>query len=109
MTPEDLNSEIKLIFARACAEGLKAEAGSLMDLSSFDLKKTTATQYAAAFSSAFAFVAERFIEGPSSYDEMVVSALRSNPAADSQSGEGKSCPAPDDSLGNTPVSPEVGR
>ncbi|MNF93509.1 hypothetical protein D3C84_761880 [compost metagenome] len=91
MTPDDLNNEIKLIFARACADGLRAEAGGLMDLASFDLKKATATQYAAAFSSAFAYMSERFIEGPQSYDEAAASALalalapRSTSATDPQS------------------------
>lgn len=89
MNQEGMNNEIKLIFARACANGLQAEAKSLMNLESFDIKKATATQYAAAFSSAFAYVSERFIEGPQSYDQAAASALtqalRSTPATDPQS------------------------
>lgn len=92
MTQEELKQEIQLIFARSRADGLRAEADRLLSLDSFDLKKATATQYAAAFSSAFAYISERFTEGPSGYDEACAPALRSTPEAAPQASEASLCP-----------------
>ena len=60
MSPEDLSNEIKLIFARACAEGLKTEAAEILTIKDIDEKERTAKAYGEAFASAFIFVSRYF-------------------------------------------------
>ncbi|MFG0827869.1 hypothetical protein ACF8R6_05750 [Pseudomonas sp. CJQ_7] len=69
LTQEELQQEIQLIFARACAEGLRSEAIRLMQMDSVKDARAFANEYAKAFSSAFVFTSDRFSEGRSAYCE----------------------------------------
>lgn len=61
MTPEDVQNEIKLIFARACAESLKETAGSILAIKDDGEKVRAAESHGAAFASAFITVSRHFI------------------------------------------------
>ena len=56
MSPEDVQSEIKLIFARACAESLKETVGSILAIKDDSEKVRAAEAHGAAFASAFIVV-----------------------------------------------------
>ncbi|EKT4497425.1 hypothetical protein JC795_28930 [Pseudomonas veronii] len=77
--------KIQLIFAKACADGLKTEAIRLMQMESVKDARAFANEYAKAFSSAFVFISDRFLEGHSAYEEMPASSPSSTPEADPQS------------------------
>lgn len=61
MSPEDVQNEIKLIFARACAESLKETASAILAIKDDDEKVRAAESHGAAFSSAFIVVSRHFI------------------------------------------------
>ena len=61
MSPEDVQSEIKLIFARACAESLKETVGSILAIKDDSEKVRAAEAHGAAFASAFIVVSRHFI------------------------------------------------
>lgn len=62
MTSEEVQNEIKLIFARACAESLKETAGSILAMGDGE-REEAAKAHGAAFASAFVFVSARFRSG----------------------------------------------
>jgi hypothetical protein len=64
MTPEDVQNEIKLIFARACAESLKDTADAILGIEDGDVRKRAAEAHGAAFASAF-IVVSRYFTGES--------------------------------------------
>lgn len=82
---ETQKQKIQLIFAQACADGLKTEAIRLMEMQSVKDARAFANEYAKAFSSAFVFISDRFLEGHSAYEEMPASSPSSTPEADPQS------------------------
>ena len=61
MSPEDVQNEIKLIFARACAESLKETVGSILAIKDDGEKMRAAESHGAAFASAFIVVSRHFI------------------------------------------------
>lgn len=63
MCPEELKSQIQLIFAKACADGLKDMAQQILDLRDPD-REAAAKAYGEAFASAFVFVSRHFIAEP---------------------------------------------
>ena len=60
MSPEDVQNEIKLIFARACAESLKETAGSILAIKDDGERVRAAESHGAAFASAFIVVSRHF-------------------------------------------------
>lgn len=60
MCPEELKSQIQLIFAQACADGLKEMAQQILDLKDPD-REAAAKAYGEAFASAFISVSRHFI------------------------------------------------
>lgn len=61
MSPKDVQNEIKLIFARACAESLKETVGSILAITDDGEKVRAAESHGAAFASAFIVVSRHFI------------------------------------------------
>lgn len=59
--PEGEQNEIKLIFARACAESLKETAGSILAIKDDGEKVRAAESHGSAFASAFIVVSRHFI------------------------------------------------
>lgn len=62
MSPKDVQNEIKLIFARACAEGLKTEVAEILTIKDIDERERTAKAYGETFASAFIFVSRYFTD-----------------------------------------------
>ncbi|WJD60612.1 hypothetical protein [Pseudomonas kurunegalensis] len=60
MTQEELQQEIQLIFARACAESLKESVGYILR---DDLNEEKARAHGEAFASAFVFMSRYFTGG----------------------------------------------
>ena len=60
MSPEAMQQEIQLIFARACAESLKESVGYILR---DDLKEEKARAHGEAFASAFVFMSRYFTGG----------------------------------------------
>lgn len=59
MCPEELKSQIQLIFAQACAEALKNNANALLGLKDGEAE-TVAKAHGEAFASAFVVVSRHF-------------------------------------------------
>lgn len=93
MAPEELNDEIKLIFARSCAESLKESVGYILRE---DLKEEKAKAHGEAFASAFVFMS-RYFTGEVAESQRHESASqqgrsRNTPEAASQAIEASLCP-----------------
>jgi hypothetical protein len=61
VTNQELNQQIKLIFARACADALKVTADAILSIDSDKDRQQVAEAHGRAFASAFAYVAREFI------------------------------------------------
>lgn len=64
MAPEDVQNEIKLIFARACADALRNTADAILGIEDGEQRKRAAEAHGAAFASAF-IVVSRYFTGES--------------------------------------------
>lgn len=93
MSPEAMQQEIQLIFARACAESLKESVGYILR---DDLKEEKARAHGEAFASAFVFMSRYFTpEAVASRGHEFASRQdhsRSTPEAASQASEASLCP-----------------
>jgi hypothetical protein len=72
VTNQELNQQIKLIFAQACANALQATADAILSIDSDKDRQQVAEAHGRAFASAFAYVAREFIsEEPAPFGEQL--------------------------------------
>jgi hypothetical protein len=93
MCPEELNSQIKLIFARACAEAMNQHVEIIARVEPASDREAYAEAAGAFYASAYEALMNRFKKGSESSSQLRGEAVHtvlssSTRAADPQSGEG---------------------